>query len=73
MIVTKEEAKKLWCPMVNASVSVGDSMLISNRSITSRYCIADECMLWAWTEKFTEKEPCKGYGTCGLVSHHRNA
>ncbi len=64
MIVNKEEAKKLWCPMVNASVADKDGMIISNRSIISRRCIADECMMWVWVHP----EDMKTQGTCGLIS-----
>jgi hypothetical protein len=71
MIVTKEDAKKLWCPMVNASVSVKDSMLISNRSITSRYCIADDCMMWVWSaEEYVNEQGNVPKGSCGLVQKY---
>ena len=39
MIVTKEEARKLWCPMVKIE---------SGYTKDEIKCIADECMLWTW-------------------------
>jgi hypothetical protein len=45
MILTEEEARKKWCPMVRHSDSgTGGSY---NRPNTQPYtCIASECMMW---------------------------
>ncbi len=69
MIVIKEEAKKLWCPMVRMPGFTS----ACNRDDVKRNvsCIADKCMMWVWTEEFTVIEPCKEYGTCGLIQPHK--
>ncbi len=69
MIITKAEAEKLWCPMVNVSVGNDKSgMIISNRSIVSRHCLADGCMMWVWSgEDHIDEQGCVQKGSCGLI------
>ncbi len=62
MVVTKDEAKKLWCPMVRSN-SDGSNCTIIAGKIDEAYgcCIADECMMWVWHTDM------KINGTCGLI------
>lgn len=66
MILTAEEAKKKWCPMVRVVEVETDSGELSNSF--NRYhagsgqshgsihdngvcrCLADDCMLWCWVD-----------------------
>ena len=71
MIVTKEEAKKLWCPMVRKPLGAGFGCTNGNIDWKGNLvsCIADDCMMWAW--KMYENGAIsiiEGY--CGLVNYH---
>ena len=56
MILTEEEARTKWCPMVRASAVAyvdGGTDDFDNRGKTtltpkSACCIASECMMWQW-------------------------
>ena len=63
---TKQEAKKLWCPMIQISAA-GDGMFGDNRGDGggSFKCVASECMAWRWDKGPTEGMPRTGY--CGLA------
>ena len=53
-MMTEQEAKKRWCPMVRFSTGVDDGNA-SNRwlnypSPAECSCIASGCMMWRWSE-----------------------
>lgn len=73
MLVTEEEAKKRWCPMVRHSNGPDGTWnrYASNPQIPEHYkCIASECMAWrlAEREKIDMYGKTKGQnrGFCGL-------
>lgn len=61
MIVTKDEAKELLCPMVRVPHDIS-SLNTHNR------CISENCMLWEWADEEIERGLVPEYsGYCGLV------
>jgi len=48
VILSEEEAKTKWCPMVRYSQNFND--LTSNRpgEYDHPYCMASDCMMWRW-------------------------
>lgn len=54
MVVTEDEAKKLWCPMLNERHPQGEDHVYIPR------CVASKCMWWVWVnENHKEKGWCK--------------
>lgn len=64
MLVTEEQAKKLWCPWARTSSAVGGSL---NRDFkggpdSECRCIASQCMAWHWEGTAEE------VGFCGIAN-----
>lgn len=75
MIVTVEEARTKWCPMVQFVAHPQRDLLYDNREGEDPEppnCIADQCMAWKWTHGFPATDEEKKDGTkrgyCGLAS-----
>jgi hypothetical protein len=74
-ILTEEEAKTKWCPMVRFHVG-GDDQCYDNKPqpteqpyharTESVFCIASDCMMWRWKWPYIEDNDTEGY--CGLGS-----
>lgn len=73
-MLTEEQAKDRWCPMVHQRVTVimnkqieaGTETVIEelvSRNIRSANCIASRCMMWVWGRPMSN-EADKGF--CGL-------
>lgn len=53
MLVTNEEAKRLWCPMARVSEIFGDVGFSANRGGSDQRetrCIGTDCMLFEFAE-----------------------
>ncbi len=68
MLMTEEEAKDKWCPMVrvdNKGVSVNDGVFVRNDGeVLGRVntCIASKCAVWRNAD-----HPLGLHGYCGLA------
>lgn len=81
---TKEEARRLWCPMVRyegddgANFNRGTSQANPTNSLSpddDRYvcnCIADKCAMWRWDVSWPVggKPVQLTTGHCGLAGNH---
>lgn len=77
MIITEEEAKTKWCPMVrthivNVKDYYGDTTAAGsavNKCTKRSVCIASACMMWRWVDGEMVNFPLAcGYGVfCGMV------
>lgn len=57
MIVTEEQAKKLWCPMSRGREHAQDST----------HCLGSGCMLWRWAGyRKVPSNNDEAHGVCGL-------
>ncbi len=76
MIVTEEQAKKLWCPFARAGVTLRVGDLEKTELNTGPHaepkCIASRCMAWTWngyrgvsTATFAGQD--EAHGSCGLA------
>lgn len=74
MLMTEEEAKAKWCPMVRFHATLTDDMT-PNRNVKSgdvSLCLASHCAMWRWGDagahnpltNIWERLP-RGY--CGLA------
>jgi hypothetical protein len=67
-MMTEEEAKTKWCPMVrttsNPSGCCSINRLYVSSVTTETRCIASECMAWRWFGRGAAR-PDRGY--CGLA------
>jgi len=66
MILTKGQAKRLWCPFAHIPGSPKSPGAIGNRSQKGEppkgtMCLADACMFWRWADA------AKDRGYCGHV------
>lgn len=57
MLLTEEDAKTKWCPMVRAPYGGYGSVNTYDKHFK---CIASDCAMWRWS-----KLPAQGY--CGLA------
>jgi hypothetical protein len=69
MLVTEEEAKKKWCPMVSFHVGFKSNVFDNKPGGSpahngSCFCIASDCMKWRWRESIWAGKETLGY--CGL-------
>lgn len=55
-MLTEDEAKKKWCPMVRAGNEAGCNRNESDASGRLDRCIASECMMWQWLPKTHYRE-----------------
>ena len=77
MVILKDDANKMWCPMVRAvdggvggnadqftSARARDPSLVDymRNPVWSR-CIGDDCMMW----RFADDEAVQSIGYCGLA------
>lgn len=75
MVIFKDDANKMWCPMVRAlDESIGgnaDQFAATSDASLANYmripiwsrCISDDCMMW----RFADDEPVQRIGYCGLA------
>lgn len=72
MIVTEEQAGKLWCPLVRVPAQVRaleDATDIVNRGLNGEplgACIGARCMMWRWNAEFATQDP-NSKGFCGMA------
>jgi hypothetical protein len=76
MIVTEDEARKLWCPMARiAPVYLNNKEPAPNIPAANRFgddfakCIASECMFWKFVVGASlASGGAEAYGTCGFAN-----
>lgn len=61
MIVTEQQARKLWCPQMLAY----DRKDEDGDGVLDCHCVASACMAWNWWDD-------KGHGWCGLAGLPRH-
>lgn len=66
MIVTKEQALKLWCPMVRFNMQGAAVNITDGARYDATRCQASDCMMWV---ELPIRAPHGLHrGTCGLIS-----
>lgn len=72
--MTEEEARQKWCPMVqNFNTPDGVDSNRPTVELMNNYCIASNCMMWAWERHVVEGGSTEvpfdvhGQGYCGLT------
>ena len=67
MLVTEEQARKLWCPF--AMVGMSRAMPAKGGGEECTRCIASECMAWRWTvdDPMKRQGSADTRGYCGLA------
>jgi hypothetical protein len=76
VICTEEEARKKWCPMGRTADSTGNSGFNMWSNVGNRHtepltwCVASECMWWAWVQegmRAEDKPKPPTHGCCGYT------
>ncbi len=63
MLLTEDQARKKWCPMVIADVTARERICPGTNlpGVNASRCIASDCMMWRWSSNF------ESLGFCGLA------
>jgi len=65
MMMTEEEAKTKWCPMVRVAHATTDIAVNRASEYSHTRCLASECMMWQWKDK-SDLQGTIPRGYCGL-------
>jgi hypothetical protein len=69
-MLTEDEAKTRWCPLVQVGKGANRPQLLDEVSKeTHLSCIASECMFWRWSHQDVNGTPTGFCGGAGLPKY----